>query len=162
VLPVGNTEPDDFELLRKRVERALSGEIAQGEVGVRVTPEGLVISLREVGFFDSGSANIRPSSRPAFDRLAAVLQSANTDLRVEGHTDDVPIRNAHFASNWDLSTARATNTLRLLLTKYNFAPDRLAVAGYAQYRPVSSNGTADGRAMNRRVDIVVPRKPRPI
>jgi chemotaxis protein MotB len=162
VLPVGNTERDDFELLRKRVEEALSGEIAEGEVGVRVTPEGLVISLREVGFFDSGSADIRASSRPAFDRLAAVLQTAQTDLRVEGHTDNLPIRNTHFASNWDLSAARATVTVRLLMTKYNFAPEHLAVAGYAQYRPVAGNDTAEGRAMNRRVDIVVPRKPRPL
>jgi len=93
--------------------------------------EGLMISLREVGFFDSGSADIRPSSRSAFDRLAAVLQSADTDLRVEGHTDNVPIRNARFASNWDLSTARATATVRLLMSKYNFAPERLAASGYA-------------------------------
>jgi chemotaxis protein MotB len=132
LLPVGNTEPDDFDLLRKQVENALSGEIAGGEVAVRVTHGGLVISLREVGFFDSGSADIRPSSRPAFDRLAAVLQNANTDLRIEGHTDIVPIRNARFASNWDLSTARATATVRLLMSKYNFPPERLA-------RPVTLN-----------------------
>jgi len=128
---------------------------------VHVTHEGLVISLREVGFFDSGSADIRPSSRSAFDRLAAVLQSADTDLRVEGHTDTVPIRNARFASNWDLSTARATATVRLLMSKYNFAPERLAASGYAEYRPIASNNAADGRATNRRVDIVVPRKQRP-
>jgi len=120
-----------------------------------------VISLREVGFFDIGSAHIRPSSRPAFDRLAAVLQGANTDLRIEGHTNNVPIRNARFASNWDLSTARATETVRLLMSKYNFAPERLAASGYAEYRPIASNDTADGRAMNRRADIVVPRKQRP-
>lgn len=161
LLPVGNTEPDDFDLLRKQVENALSGEIAGGEVAVRVTHEGLVISLREVGFFDSGSADIRPSSRPAFGRLAAVLQNADTDLRIEGHTDNVPIRNARFASNWDLSTARATATVRLLMSKYNFAPERLSASGYAEYRPIASNDTADGRAMNRRVDIVVPRKQRP-
>jgi chemotaxis protein MotB len=106
-LPVGNIEPNDFELLRKQVENALSGEIAGREVAVRLTHEGLVISLREVGFFDSGSADIHPSSRPLFDRLVAVLQSTDTDLRVEGHTDNIPIRNARFASNWDLSTARA-------------------------------------------------------
>ena len=159
-LPVGNTEPDDFNLLRKRVEDALAEEIASGEVGVRVTAEGLVISLREVGFFDSGSAEIRSSSRPAFDRLAAVLQSASSDLRIEGHTDNVPINNSRFSSNWDLSTARATAAIRLLMTKYNFAPQRLAASGYAEYRPIASNATAEGRSTNRRVDIVVPRKPR--
>jgi chemotaxis protein MotB len=157
-LPVGNTEPDDFNLLRKRVEDTLAEEIASGEVGVRVTAEGLVISLREVGFFDSGSADIRPSSRPAFDRLAAVLQTANSDLRIEGHTDNVPIHNSRFSSNWDLSTARATATIRLLMTKYNFAPQRLAASGYAEYRPIASNATTEGRSTNRRVDIVVPRK----
>jgi chemotaxis protein MotB len=158
-LPVGNTEPDDFNLLRKRVEDALAEEIATGEVGVRVTSEGLVISLREVGFFDTGSAELRPSSRPAFDRLAAVLRSANSELRIEGHTDDVPIHNARFSSNWDLSTARATATIRLLMTKYNFAPERLAASGYAEFRPIANNATAEGRSTNRRVDIVVPRKP---
>jgi len=158
-LPVGNTEPDDFNLLRKRVEDALAEEIATGEVGVRVTSEGLVISLREVGFFDTGSAELRPSSRPAFDRLAAVLRSANSELRIEGHTDNVPIHNARFSSNWDLSTARATATIRLLMTKYNFAPERLAASGYAEFRPIANNATAEGRSTNRRVDIVVPRKP---
>jgi chemotaxis protein MotB len=86
-LPVGDTEPDDFNLLRRQVEAALTEEIASGEVGVRVTAEGLVISLREIGFFDSGSANLRPSSRLAFERLAIVLRNANSDLHVEGHTD---------------------------------------------------------------------------
>ena len=162
VLPVGETDAYDFDLLRKRVEDALPTEIASGEAAVQITPEGLVISLREVGFFDTGSADIRASSRPAFDRLAAVLQSANTDLRVEGHTDNVPIRNTRFASNWDLSTARATATVRLLISKYNFAPERLSASGYAEYRPIASNATADGRAMNRRVDIVVPRRSKPI
>src|SRR5437899_618983 len=95
-LPIGNTEPNDFNLLRKQVEEALAEEIANGEVDVRVTTEGLIISLREVGFFDSGSAGIRPSSRPAFERLAIVLQSANSDIRIEGHTDNVPIHNSRF------------------------------------------------------------------
>lgn len=157
-LPVGDTAPDDFNLLRRQVEAALAEEIASGEVGVRLTTEGLVISLREIGFFDSGSANIRPSSRPAFERLAIVLRNANSDLRVEGHTDNVPIHNSRFNSNWDLSTARATATIRLLMMKYGFSPQRLAASGYAQYRPLASNATVEGRSANRRVDIVIPRK----
>jgi chemotaxis protein MotB len=160
LLPIGNTEPEDFSILRKRVESALAGEIAAGDVAVRLTPEGLVISLREIGFFDSGSADIRPSSLAAFRRLATVLQSADTDLRIEGHTDNVPIHNARFASNWDLSTARATATIRLLIAGYNFAPGRLSASGYAEFCPVASNDSPEGRAMNRRVDIVIPRKAR--
>lgn len=157
-LPVGNTEPDEFRLLRQRVEDALAPEIEAGDAAVRLSNEGLVISLREVGFFDSGSADIRTSSLPAFDRLAAVLRDSTSDLRVEGHTDNVPIHNARFNSNWDLSTARATATVRLLIGKYGFDPARLAASGYAEFRPIANNDNAEGRAANRRVDIVIPHK----
>src|SRR5207245_38401 len=114
-LAVGNTEDDECSLVKGQIEQALAGEIAAGDVAVRRTSEGLVLSLREVGFFESGSAGIKASSQPAFARLAAVLQQTASDIRIEGHTDNVPIHNSRFASNWDLSTARATTTVRLLI-----------------------------------------------
>src|SRR5208283_2490958 len=77
------------------------------------------------------------------------------NIRVEGHTDNVPIHNSRFASNWELSTARATEMIRLFITQYNFPPIRLSAAGYAEYHPVASNETVEGRGQNRRVDIVV-------
>jgi len=157
-LPVGNNE-DEFRVLRVQVQQALVAEIASGNVAVRETPEGLVVSLREVGFFETGSADIRTSSLPAFKRLASVLQEGKNDIRIECHTDNVPIHSSRFASNWDLSTARATATVRLLITQNNFDPQRLSVAGYAEYRPIASNSFPEGRAMNRRVDVVVPRRP---
>src|SRR5204862_2262192 len=76
-------------------------------------------------------------------------------LRIEGHTDNVPIHNAKFASNWELSAARATGLVRLLILKYQLAPDRLSASGYAEYHPVASNDKEEGRAQNRRLDIVV-------
>ena len=157
-LPIGNTEDDELRLLRGQIENALAGEIASGDVAVRNTGDGLVISLREVGFFDSGSDQIKASSANAFARLTTVLQQGNSDIRIEGHTDNIPIHNARFSSNWDLSAARATATVRLLIQKYGFAPQRLGASGYAEYRPAAANGSAEGRAMNRRVDIVIPRK----
>lgn len=157
-LPIGNTDDDELTLLRAQVEKALAGEIAAGNVGIRRTSEGLVISLREVGFFDSGSADIRASSLPAFQRLTEILRTTDTDIRIEGHTDNVPIHNSRYRSNWDLSTARATTTIRLLITQYGFPPERLAASGYAEYRPTASNDDAVGRAQNRRVDIVIPRR----
>src|SRR6476620_7581007 len=90
--PVGNSE-DEFQFLRGHVQKVLAKEIAKGDVAVRSTPEGLVISLREAGFFDSGSAEIRSSSQAAFERLARVLSEAPSDIRIEGHTDNVPIHN---------------------------------------------------------------------
>ena len=142
-------------ILKKELEQALAPEIMRKEVALHVERDGLVVSLREVGFFDSGSAAIRPDSIAAFSRMAEVLASDEYVIRVEGHTDNVPIHNAQFASNWELSTARATELVRLLITRYNFAPVRLSAAGYAEYHPAGSNATFEGRAQNRRVDVVV-------
>ena len=157
-LPVGNTDENEFRLLRARVQQTMAPEIASGDVAVRETGDGLIVSLREVGFFETGSADIRASSLPAFERLADLLRESTSDIRIEGHTDNVPIHNAHFSSNWDLSTARATTTIRLLIVKYGFDPKRLSAAGYGEYRPLATNLTPEGRAMNRRVDVVIPHK----
>ena len=146
--------------LKKHIEQTLAAEISDGDVAVRSSPEGLVISLREVGFFDSGSAEIKASSATAFAQLAAILRQNGSDIRIEGHTDNVPIHNSHFLSNWDLSTARATATIRLLI-RYKLKPERMAAAGYAEFHPIAGNDTPEGRANNRRVDIVVLRKPSP-
>ena len=144
--------------LKKQIEQTLSAEIGNGDVAVRSSHEGLVISLREIGFFDSGSAEIKASSAAAFAQMAEILRQSGSDIRVEGHTDNVPIHNSRFSSNWDLSTARATATVRLLV-RYKVKPERMAVAGYAEFHPIASNDTSEGRANNRRVDIVVLRKP---
>jgi chemotaxis protein MotB len=115
----------------------------------------LVISLQEFGFFDSGSATIKPESLAALDRIASILAIRTYNLRIEGHTDNIPIHTARIVSNWELSTARATELVRLLIIRHRIAPERLSAAGYAQYHPVASNLTAQGRAQNRRVDIVI-------
>ena len=122
---------------------------------MRREPDGLVISLREVGFFESGSAEMKSASQAAFDQIAAMLRQRNYRLRIEGHTDDVPIHTARFSSNWELSTARATEIIRLLIVRDGFAPDRLSAAGYAEFHPIAPNANAEGRGMNRRVDIVI-------
>jgi outer membrane protein OmpA-like peptidoglycan-associated protein len=107
------------------------------------------------GNFESGSAEMKSTSQAAFDQIAAMLRQRDYRLRIEGHTDDVPIHTARFSSNWELSTSRATEIVRLLIVRDGFAPDRLSAAGYAEYHPIASNDTAEGREMNRRVDIVI-------
>jgi len=89
------------------------------------------------------------------DEVAPILADIPNHIRVEGHTDDVPISTAQFPSNWELSTARATNVLQYLLEGEVVDPDQLTAAGYGEYRPVASNETEEGRAQNRRVDIVL-------
>lgn len=141
--------------LQAELEQALQHEIKLHTVALHREVEGLVISLREFGFFDSGSATLKPSAMPALDRVASILAVRTCRLRIEGHTDNVPIHTAQMASNWELSTARATELVRLLIVHYGFPPDRLSAAGFAEYHPITSNDTPRGRAQNRRVDVVI-------
>ena len=149
------SEESNLRTLQSELEQALKPEISQHTVALHRETEGLVISLREFGFFDSGSATLKPSALPALDRIASILAIRTCRLRIEGHTDDVPIHTAQLTSNWELSTARATELIRLLILRYRFSPERLSAAGYAQYHPIASNRTAEGRAQNRRVDVVI-------
>ena len=154
-VPGGGAESGSLGPLQQELEVILAPEIARQEVSMKREAEGLVISLREAGFFESGSAQMKQGSEPAFDRIAAVLRKRNCRLRIEGHTDNVPIHNAKFSSNWELSASRATEIVRLLIVRDGFDAQNLGAAGYAEYHPAASNRTAQGRGQNRRVDIVI-------
>jgi chemotaxis protein MotB len=154
-LAAAASEEANLTTLQAELQQALQHEISLHTVALHREIEGLVISLREFGFFDSGSAALKPSALPALDRIASILAVRACRLRIEGHTDNVPIHTAQMASNWELSTARSTELVRLLILRYRFSPARLAAAGYAEYHPIASNDTAQGRAQNRRVDVVI-------
>jgi chemotaxis protein MotB len=149
------SEDTDLSTLQTELREALHNEIALHEVALHRETDGLVISLREFGFFGSGSATIKPESLSALDRIASILAIRTYKLRIEGHTDNIPIHTAQMASNWELSTARATELVRILIIRHGYAPERLSAAGYAEYHPIASNLTPEGRAQNRRVDIVI-------
>jgi len=156
--PDGSLEGiDDPDLagLQRELQQALQQEIAAHSIALHREIDGLVISLREFGFFDSGSDQLKTSALPALDRIAQILAAHKFRVRIEGHTDDVPIHTAQWASNWELSTARSTALVRLLIQRYQFDPERLSAAGYAEFHPIASNETPQGRAQNRRVDLVV-------
>jgi chemotaxis protein MotB len=160
--PLPSTRLESPEHTEKRLAKLLAqqiaaGNIRPGSITMRITPDGLVISLHEAGFFPSGSAEVRAASIPVLSLLAANLPAG--PLRVEGHTDNVPIHTAQFATNWELSTTRATAIARLLLDRGPIDPANLSAAGYAEFHPVASNATEDGRTQNRRVDIILLRHP---
>jgi chemotaxis protein MotB len=117
--------------------------------------DGLVISLREAGFFASGSATPKPETLPTLRLIGESLGRTPYSLRIEGHTDNHPIHTSEFDSNWELSSARATRIARILLELKAVPPERLSAAGFAEYHPVATNDTPEGRAQNRRVDLVV-------
>jgi chemotaxis protein MotB len=154
VLPAAASK-ETVESIRAKFEKELAEELKKHTIGMRETPEGLVLSLREVGFFESGSATLRANSMDTFDRIGSVLSSISSNLRIEGHTDTVPIHTSQFQSNWELSTARATEIIQLFLGREHIGPGRLSAAGYAEYHPIADNSTEDGRRLNRRVDIVI-------
>lgn len=154
----GVTENGTVANLRKDLEKALAPEIFKKDVALRTEPDGLVISLREVGFFASGSAQLRVATVPAFRKIAEVLLQRPYQIRIEGHTDNIAIHTAQFSSNWELSTARAIEVIRLLISDMGFPPERLSAGGYGQFHPVTSNATEEGRSQNRRVDIVILRR----
>jgi chemotaxis protein MotB len=146
---------EDLDHIRRELEQTLSNQVASHTVSIKMGRDGLVISLREAGFFASGSATPRPETLPTLRQIAASLGRTPYDLRIEGHTDNVPIHTPEFDSNWELSSARATRIARIFLDLKAMPPDRISAAGYAEFHPVASNETADGRAENRRVDLVV-------
>ena len=154
----GGRENGDLAQLQTELQATLAAEIGRKEIAMRREPDGLVISLREVGFFESGAAHMKSASQPAFDHIAALLAQRGCRVRIEGHTDNVPIHTTRFSSNWELSTSRATEIVRLLIVREGYLPSRLSAAGYGEFHPVASNATAEGRGVNRRVDIVVLRQ----
>lgn len=152
----GNSDAQNsVEALRKQLEAALAPEIKRRAIALHIGPEGLVISLREMAFYASGSATLKEESLPSIARIATLLRQRQCYLRIEGHTDNIPIHTAQFASNWELSTARATEMIRLLVNDFAWMPDHLSAAGYGEFHPVAPNDSEEGRRLNRRIDIVV-------
>jgi len=145
----------DFRQIKSAIEAYLIKQGAQNKVSLTITRRGLIVSLKEAGFFNSGQAYIRPDAYELINTISEVMTQYNNPLRVEGHTDNVPISTGQFPSNWELSTARATNGLKYLIKHFNVEPQSISATGYAEFRPLASNDTSEGRAKNRRVDLVM-------
>lgn len=137
------------------VSEQFQEEIASGKIEMRLEPRGLVISLRQATFFASGQAAINPDTYPIVDRIAALIMSVPNRVNLEGHTDPIPIHNARFDSNWQLSAARSIAMLDLLTGRGHVPRGRLSIAGFADTVPLEPNENPEGRAHNRRVDVVI-------
>ena len=151
------TPPDVLELAPslKSLSIELEEEIKAGKVEVNLEPRGLVISLKQAAFFPSGTDSIDPSTFPIVAKLAGALKQVSNPLQVEGHTDSVPIHSARFRSNWELSAARSIAMMELLAARFGIDHERMIIVGFADTSPEASNDTAEGRATNRRVNIVI-------
>ena len=137
-----------IEQIQKEIEVDNSAKVIKSDRGV-------VIRLNDTMLFDPGSAIIKPQAKLTLDKIAKTLEKFQNPILIEGHTDSMPIQNEKFPSNWELSTARATNIIKYLTGTHAFPPGRLSAVGYGEYMPIEKNTTPQGRAKNRRVDIIV-------
>jgi chemotaxis protein MotB len=147
--------PGALDELKNRLSKRLESQITGGQVGLEVDPRGLVITIREAGVFQIGSADLSPAARGVLREVADAMQDVDNQVRVEGHTDDVPIHTVRFSSNWELSTARATTVIAFFVQERGLSPTRFSAAGYAEFHPRIASNSVDARAQNRRVDIVI-------
>ncbi|MGA3082727.1 MAG: flagellar motor protein MotB, partial [Terracidiphilus sp.] len=128
---------NDLNNIRRELEQTLASQVASRSVSIQMGRDGLIVSLREAGFFDSGSALPKPETLPTLRRIAASLGRTPYDVRIEGHTDNIPIHTAEFDSNWELSAARATRIARLFIDLKAIPAERISAAGYAEFHPVA-------------------------
>ena len=147
------------ELARSKglLEQKLGSEIDDKQIKLQMMEKGLVITVVGDLLFDSGKAKIRSEAFPLLAKVSAILRDnmAQFNIGIEGHTDNVPIKQSGWKSNWELSTARALSVLHYLANDQGISPERLSAIGYGEYRPLVSNGSSDGRKQNRRVEIVI-------
>jgi chemotaxis protein MotB len=140
-----------FEVL----SRELKQEIEAGKIQVSMQARGLVVSFTQAALFPSGGDEISPEAYNGLEKVARAIAKVPNPVRLEGHTDAKPIRNSRFKSNWELSAARSIALLDILADRFGLPRSRISIAGYADTAPVASNDTEEGRARNRRVDIVL-------
>jgi chemotaxis protein MotB len=139
----------------QRLNKELEDEIKAGKLEVRLEPRGLVISLRQSAFFPSGEDRLETSTLPTMKKLAELIGPLPNPIQLEGHTDSIPIHNSRFKSNWELSCARGIAVLETLCETFQLPRQRFSVVGRADTLPIDDNATSDGRARNRRVDVVI-------
>jgi len=149
------TEVMELSVPLKTLSAELEEEIKAGKVEVSMTPRGIVVSLKQAAFFPSGTDVVEPATMHTLEKVAGALQAVSNPIRIEGHTDSMPIHTQRFRSNWDLSAARSIAIMETMSERFKIPAQRLAIAGYADTVPVADNTTPEGRARNRRVDLVI-------
>ena len=147
-------EIERLEAVQEQMVLALQNYPNSG-ITMKIDDRGLVISLSAAKFFASGEAEIAPSQLPVLDAVIKTISPLDNLLEIDGFTDSIPIQSGAFRDNWELSATRAAVVLRYALSHSTMSPERFAIAGYGPYRSVGDNSTEEGRALNRRVEIVV-------
>ncbi len=144
------------------MQSLVGNESMKKNISIFSDERGVVIRILEKAFFDEGKADLKERAKVALGKIIPVVKNIDNQIRIEGHTDNVPINNHEFRSNWELSARRATEVVRYFIEKYDFPPERVSAVGYAEYRPVALNDMPENRALNRRIEIIVAKSDKPI
>lgn len=152
---LGEDEFKKLEDLKNEVDARLHTSGMDQSTSTMIDMRGLVVRLNNAIVFDPGSAEIKKKSEETLIEVADILNTTDNYIRIEGHTDNTPILYSGYSSNWELSSSRAINVVKFFIDKCGFSPDKLVAVGYGEFKPVSDNETEEGRAKNRRIDIIV-------
>ncbi len=150
LLKLGN-----LRMIQQKIEEKFKKMGKTEEVQTEITERGLVVHIMESALFRKGSASFGGRTVDVLDLVGKMIAPLPNHIRVEGHTDDSPIKTSTYPSNWELSSARATECVRYFIENHNLQPDRVSALGYGKYRPVKENNSIENRASNRRVDVVM-------
>lgn len=157
-----NTHPLDITKIQtekpqySNLEKLLSDNLSNSKsVKLLKSDKGVIIRVNNKLLFDEGSAIIRPEAERTLNEIINVLTKIDNPVIIEGHTDSIPIKTSKYPSNWELSTARATNIISYIINRGSISPKRLSAVGYGEYMPIADNTSINGRMLNRRVDIIV-------
>lgn len=148
-------EKAQLDDLKNKLESYIRENGLAARVSVTTEERGIVLSFQDNVLFELGSARLTTRAREILDKVAPILADTPNYIRVEGHTDNLPINNSRFPSNWELSAARATNVVQELIREHGFAPQKLSATAYGEYRPRVPNTSPENRQLNRRVDMVI-------
>ncbi|HSQ87854.1 OmpA family protein [Romboutsia sp.] len=149
------TDNSDYEDLSEKLNKIIEKNGLTEVIKIRQEDRGIVLQLDETILFDSGKAELKDYSREVLETITTIINNTENDVLVEGNTDNIPMNNEKFGSNWELSTARAVSVVRYFVEGQNIDPTRFAVKGYGEYNPIVENSTPENRAINRRVDILI-------
>lgn len=150
-----DVKKEEIENMHKKVTKYLSSKNINNEVTVNTDEKGVYFDIKEAVLFDSGSAEIKESGIKVLKELSGLIKDINNQLMIEGHTDNVPINNNKYSSNWELSTARAISVVKYFTEVGKITPGRMAAIGYGEYNPIVDNSTEKNRAVNRRVNLLI-------
>lgn len=148
-------DPSQQQNIYEIVKDYVNNNSMKSDVEVQDDDMGVIIQIKDSLLFQSGKADLIPEAKTLLEKIAKLMSEMKNNIKIEGHTDNVPINTFKFESNWELSTSRAVNVLRYFIEDKKLDPKRFGAEGYGEYRPLVNNDTPENRAKNRRINIVI-------